>query len=277
MSDGERYKDRGYEGRLRARALTKTVSRGSAHQGCAWLFGRGASIANRFSWVVPNDWKVDLASGRVSREAHVGMIIDTIRDKMSQLPADATPYRRLLEVMATRTVDQGHHRLMTTNWDYLLQRDLNNWIHTNRAGWAPRFLSTHGMVYHFNGSAERGRFQNRSPFMLETDSAGDRKATYEANRAFNYLLSSDLVVVVGMSFECHSDRGLLAALRAHEDNAPLGSALFVIVEPDQETLESVSAKLTACFPRAKVCPVRLRFEEWIDSGMPELIGRIFAE
>ena len=257
--------------------MTNSVTRESAPQGCTWLFGRGASIASGLPWVVPNAWKDDLASERVTRDAHVSMIIDAIRDEMSRLPIDDTPYRRLLDVMATRTVDQGHHRLMTTNWDYLLQRDLNNWVQANRPGWAPRFLSTHGSVYHFNGSAEPGDFQNRSPFMLETDSVGTRRATYEANQAFNYLLWSDLVVIIGMSFECQTDRGLLAALRAHEDNVPIGSALFVLVEPHVETLQATYAKLTACFPRAGGLRVHSGFSKWIESGMPELTGRIFAE
>jgi hypothetical protein len=113
--------------------------------------------------------------------------------------------------------------------------------------------------------------------MLETDSAGVRRATYEANQAFEYLLWSDLVVIVGMSFECQTDRGLLAALRAHEDNVPIGSALFLVVEPHKETLESTYAKLAACFPRAGGLRVHSGFAEWVDSGMPELLGKIFAK
>lgn len=257
--------------------MTSSVTLQVASQGCTWLFGRGASIANGLPWVVPKAWKDDLASKRVTRDAHISMIVDAIRDEMSRLPTDDTPYRRLLEVMATRTIDQGHHRLMTTNWDYLLQRDLNNWVQANQPGWAPRFLSTHGSVYHFNGSAEPGNFQNRSPFMLETDTASTRRATYESNKAFNDLLWSDLVVIVGMSFECQTDRGLLAALRTHEDNVPIGSALFVLVEPHKETLQATYARLVACFPRAGGVRVHSGFVEWVDSGMPELTGRIFSE
>lgn len=89
--------------------MTKSATRESAPQGCTWLFGRGASIANGLPWVVPNAWKEDLASERVTRDAHVRMIIDAIRDEMSRTSVDATPYRRLLDVMATRTADQGHH------------------------------------------------------------------------------------------------------------------------------------------------------------------------
>ena len=146
----------------------------------------------------------------------------------------------------------------------------------NKAGYAPRFLSMHGTVYHLNGSVEPGEFQNRSPFMLETDSAGVRKAAYEANQALNLLLWSTLVIIVGMSFECDMDRGLLATLRAHEDNVPIGSALFVIVEPNKESLESTYAKLAYCFPRAGGIRVNQGLAEWIDSGMPELVPRLFV-
>ncbi len=244
-------------------------------QDCTWLFGRGASIANGFSWVVPDEWKRDLIEGRIDREAHTEMIIDAIRTEIDAPSVNCDPYRRLINIMAERTVDQGYHRLMTTNWDYLLQQEVSAWIEANQPGLAPRFLSTHGMVYHFNGSAEPGEFQNRSPFMLETDSATIRHSTYEANHAFNLVLWSTLVVIVGMSFECDTDRGLLGALRTHEDNIPMGSALFIVVDPCHETLDRTFSTLAACFPRAGGLRVNMGLAEWIDAGMPELVGRIF--
>lgn len=163
---------------------------------------------------------------------------------------------------------------MTTNWDYLLQRELDSWIDANCLGYAPRFLSTHGTVYHFNGSVEPGNFQNRSPFLLETDSAEFRQSTFEANHAFNLLLWSTLVVIVGMSFECSIDRGLLGALRANEDNVPLGSALFIIVEPAIDRLDQTYSILANCFPRAGGIRIKKGFGEWVNEGMPELSGRI---
>ena len=245
-------------------------------QDCTWLFGRGASIANGLKWEVPQDWKDDLIAERITREAHLRMIAERLRQEMMQIPEYSTPYTRLLDIMASSTVDQGHHRLITTNWDYLLQRDLNIWINANSPGYAPRFLSTHGTVYHLNGSVEPGDFQNRSPFLLETDSASVRNKTYEANKALNYLLSSNLIVIVGMSFECDMDRGLLATLRAHEDDFPIGSALFVVVEPNRAILETTYKKFGYCFPRANGIRVNSYFAEWIDSGMPELGQKIFV-
>ena len=243
-------------------------------QDCSWLFGRGASIANGLPWVVPDAWKRDLIEERVTREAHIEMIVDAIRREMTEPTVHHEPYQRLLNIMATRTVDEGHHRLMTTNWDYMLQLEVNAWIEANRPGYAPPFLSTHSMIYHFNGSAEPGNFQNRSPFILETDSADFRSHTYEANQAYNFLLWSTLVVIVGMSFECDTDKGLLGALMQHADNVPLGSAFFVIVDPCQETLNSTFAKLAKCFPRAGGVPVNMGLTEWLDAGVPELVGSI---
>jgi hypothetical protein len=205
------------------------------------------------------------------------MITKALRHEMTRSSRLAIPYRRLLDIMASSTVDQGQHRLITTNWDYLLQRELNDWINKNGQGYAPRFLSTHGMVYHLNGSAEPGDFQSRSPFLLETDSPSARNATYESNQALTDLLWSSLVVIVGMSFECDMDCGLLATLKAHEDDTPIGSAFFVVVEPNRKTLESTYAKLAHCFPRAGGIRVNFGLAEWIDSGLPELSQRIFVD
>ncbi len=245
-------------------------------QDCSWLFGRGASIANGLSWIVPDAWKRDLLEGRVTREAHIPMVIDSVRSEMSNPAVHCGPYQHLLNTMAERTVDQGHHRLMTTNWDYLLQRELDAWIEANHPESVPRFLGIDGVVRHFNGSVEPGEFQNRSPFLLETDSASMRKTAYEANQAFSQLLWSTLIVIVGMSFECDTDKGLLAALRGHEDNVPIGTALFIVVDPCRETLEDTCRKLAACFPRAGGLRVNSGLAEWIDAGMPELSGRIFC-
>lgn len=244
-------------------------------QDCSWLFGRGASIDCGLSWVIPSKWARDYEKGKIDREKHITRITNAINDVMDGLPVPTNSYRKLLDTMASRTVAQGHHKPMTTNWDYLLQREVIAWTEDNKPGWAPRFLSTHSTVYHFNGSAEPGEFQNRSPFLLETDDADIRRSTYEANHAFNLLLWSTLVVIVGMSFECDIDKGLLSALRAHEDNLPIGSAHFVILDPCKKTLDDTYKKLAACFPRASGIIVNRSFSEWVNDGMSELDNLIF--
>ena len=112
--------------------------------------------------------------------------------------------------------------------------------------------------------------------MLETDSATVRHSTHEANHAFKLVLISTLVVIVGMSFECDTDRGLLGALRTHEDNTPIGEALFIVVDPCSGTLDRTLSTLTEHFPRAGGLRVTMGLSEWLDAGMPELVGRIFC-
>lgn len=150
-------------------------------QDCSWLFGCGASIANGLSWIVPTEWKNDLIEGRISREAHKKLIIETIRTEMQKPSIHCRPYRRLLNLMANRTIAGGHHRLITTNWDFLLQLEVDAWIRANQPGYAPRFLSTNSYVFHLNGTAEPGKSPKRSPFLLETDDANYRKQSHEAN------------------------------------------------------------------------------------------------
>lgn len=244
---------------------------------CTWIFGRGASIANGLPWAVPDLWKRDLLAGRMSRDEHVQRITTALRAEVDKLTVPRQPYRRLLDMMKSDTLKDGSHRLFTTNWDHLLQRELLAWINENNGGFAPRFLATHGTVYHLNGSVEPGEWQNRSPFMLETDDARARVRSHEANVAFNQILWSPLVVIVGMSFECDTDRGLLGALRKHEDNMPIGGAHFLIVDPDERSLSATFEKLAYCFPRGSGMKAKKGLAEWIDAGMPELLGRIFRE
>lgn len=136
-------------------------------QDCTWLFGRGASIANGFSWVVPEEWKEDLLHERVTREEHQNMVIEAIRSEILSSSVHCRPYQQLLHLMADRTVETGHHKLMTTNWDYLLQIELDKWIAENQPGYAPRFLGTNGSVLHLNGTAEPSESIYRSPFLLK--------------------------------------------------------------------------------------------------------------
>jgi hypothetical protein len=63
-------------------------------------------------------------------------------------------------------------------------------------------------------------------------------------------------------------------LKQHEDNVPIGEALFIIVDPSQDTLDATTGTLASCFPRAFGIGVQSGFAEWVEVGMPELVGRI---
>src|SRR5882672_10871652 len=83
-----------------------------------WIFGRGASAACGLKWTVPGRWK------ELDREAQIAEITDAIRREMDSEGVQATPYRGLLSQLEKRTTPKWHHRFITTNWDYLLQREI---------------------------------------------------------------------------------------------------------------------------------------------------------
>ena len=82
--------------------------------------------------------------------------------------------------------------------------------------------------------------------------------------------------MVGLSFECDIDLGLLGALRHHENDHPVGNALFIVVDPSANQLKATMIKLAYCFPRAGGIAVEKRFSDWVRSGMPELEGKTFS-
>lgn len=239
-------------------------------------FWVGASIANGIGWSVPHEWKSELKAARVDRSEHIRMICDAMRNEMTLRGRPELCYDPFLEMLATQTCVDGTHRLITTNWDYLLQEAVDRWISRKAPGIAPAFLGRDSMVYHLNGTAEPGAAHGRSTFLLETDVAHERVAAHEANRAFNMLLWSTTVVVVGMSFECDVDRGLLGSLRHHQDNVPIGEAHFIFVEPSRDALKSTLEKFSQCFPRGSATRLQIGFAEWIALGAPELRGRILC-
>lgn len=106
-------------------------------QDCMWVLGRGASIANGLTWVVPQEWKDDLIAKRVTRDDHIKKIVETLREEIARVPHEATPYLRLLDFMSTKTVARGRHTFITTNWDNLLQRDVLHWSKESGSDYAP--------------------------------------------------------------------------------------------------------------------------------------------
>ena len=76
---------------------------------CSWLFGRGASIANALSWVVPDEWNRD----RVTREVQIDMITDAIRKEILALEQQLEEERKQVEKLeneevAAELANRGH-------------------------------------------------------------------------------------------------------------------------------------------------------------------------
>jgi len=230
-----------------------------------WMLGRGASIACNLVWDVPRHW-LDC-----DHDALEGKIKAALQVEMAQPTVNTLPYKRLLAELAKRTPPGWQHRFLTTNWDTLLQREMDALRLTTAPDWLPE---TH--VFHLNGAVEALResdgVRRRSPFLLETDAASHRSASVEFNQALQFIVWRKVFVVVGISFSCPTDRGLLAVLHSVEDNLPVGFAWWLLVNQDRESAEAVAALIGAALPKAVVTYVATPFERWVADGMPELVA-----
>jgi len=223
-----------------------------------WLFGRGASIACGFSWAMPAAW------AGLPREERIAAIRETLRTEMDAPAVDTTPYSRLLTVLARRTVSNWRHRFLTTNWDSLLQREVNKTYPTVCPPWLE---SSH--VFHLNGTVEDlADNSRRSSFLLESDPIGTRVAKLESNSAFKNMEWADSFVVVGMSFECATDNSLLTALG--RSPLPVEASRWIVVNPVASALDDVCANLGLKLPGASVVAVQKDLAAWIECGLEEL-------
>lgn len=223
-----------------------------------WLFGRGCSIACGLPWTVPAAW----AGG--PRQELIAAIRGTLRDEMNAPAVDTKPYSQLLTVLVQGNSPNSHHRFVTTNWDSLLQREVDKAYPKVCPEWLE---STH--VFHLNGTVDdRPDKSRRSCFLLESDPIGTRVAKLESNLALASILWSDSFVVVGMSFECETDNSLLTALG--KATLPVEASRWIVVNPVASALDGVRANLEFKLPGASVVPVRRGLADWVADGLPEL-------
>jgi hypothetical protein len=158
-----------------------------------------------------------------------------------------------------------HHLLMTTNWDYLLEREIDRMFPEGKPHW---LKDSH--VFHFNGTVEVPDNSSRSPFLLEDDPTQQRNQTPEGNIAFALMTWERVFVVVGMSFECETDKFLLSHLNKVQDDLPIGESRWVIVNPCRSVLDCVSLRIQKALPRATVSPVCRTFSGWHETWFLEL-------
>jgi hypothetical protein len=129
-------------------------------------------------------------------------------------------------------------------------------------------------VFHLNGTVEHlPDNSNRSPFLLEEDPASQRCFTPEANIAYNYMLWDRAFVVVGMSFECETDKFLLNSISRVEDDLPIGEAIWIVINRNKAALEVSSSRIANALPHATVHRVHSDFGTWQENGMKELRDR----
>lgn len=229
-----------------------------------WLMGRGLSIGCGLSWAVPAEW------ASLPRETRVARIKETLIEEMTKPSVDTSDIRMLLLDLAHRTMNGWRHKFVTTNWDTLLQREIDRLD----LKVLPRWLSSSG-VAHLNGVVEDDH-ESRSPFLLETDSAHQRKPTAEADKAFNHLIWQRHFVVVGMSFECSIDKGFLRAFNTVKDGIsladylPIGESNWLVINPNPCELATSGNRIREALSAANVELVQNEFGPWLQDALPEL-------
>ena len=196
------------------------------------------------------------------------------RNKLSAIPPERCPswfqnaVRHQTESCPSWASARSH-LFITTNWDFLLQREVLTLGHTVQPSWS---AETH--VYHLNGTVEELPDNgNRSGFLLETDPGEQRVSTHEANIAFGRIIWNRTFVVVSMSFECETDKFILSSLNRVEDDLPIGESEWIIVNPDRAALAAICKRIHYALPRATIRAVASSFRAWLNAGMPELQAR----
>lgn len=225
-----------------------------------WFFGRGLSIGCGLTWAVPKDWYT------LSRDEQVDRIKASLVSEMAAGYVDTKDIRLFLELLANHTVSPWQHQFYTTNWDFLLQREILALGYSVQPPWC---AGTH--VYHLNGTVENLQDNSRrSTFVLESDPPDARVSTIEGEIAYNKFIWSQIFIVVGMSFECEVDKYLLNALKRVEDDLPIGDSFWLVLNPNAEALAATCIRLQAALPRAKIVGNVTTFRSWLDAKVPEL-------
>jgi hypothetical protein len=225
-----------------------------------WFFGRGLSISCGLAWSVPPEWSL------LPRADLISQLKAEVSKEMSQPHVLTGDIKRFLSILANHTVPPWQHQFHTTNWDYLLQREI---LELGLAVQPPWCAETH--VYHLNGTVEQTPDNShRSEFVLESDPSNARTATTEGNLAFNKFIWNRTFVVIGMSFECEVDKYLLNSIRRVQDDLPIGESSWYILNPDEFVLAKTANRIKAALPRAKVATLPTTFREWLGENLPEL-------
>lgn len=185
---------------------------------------------------------------------------------MRKPTVNTQPLEVFLRILSNRTPQLCRHRFITTNWDCLLQEVLLAQHWTVQPDWLD---NSH--VYHLNGTVEiLPDNSRRSPFLLVSDSAEKRTRALEADIVFNKMIWDRFFVVVGMSFECKTDKFLLTSLGKVEDDLPIGESSWLVVNPNHTTAEDVAKEIKARLPRADVAILPIGFAELLAADLEDV-------
>ncbi len=84
------------------------------------------------------------------------------------------------------------------------------------------------------------------------------------------MIWGQFFVVVGMSFECRIDKFLLTMLNKVEDDLPIGESTWLLINPDEMSLEQSALRIQSALPSAIIHKIPYKFDDWINSRMPQL-------
>jgi len=203
------------------------------------------------------------------RDDQIARIKAAVLSEMSADHINTNDIRYFLDLLADHTVAPWRHQFHTTNWDYLLQREILSLGHAVQPPWC---AGTH--VYHLNGTVEDLQDNSRrSKFVLESDPPDARVSTTEGDTAYNKFIWSQTFVVVGMSFECEVDKYLLRALQHVEDDLPIGQSHWIVVNPNADALSTACERLKTALLGATIIGNASTFGSWLSSQVPELQSR----
>lgn len=224
-----------------------------------WFFGRGLSIGCGLTWNVPSGWQT------LDRDKQIENTRETLLAEMNAPSVCPEGIRQFLEFLARHTAGDWRH--LTTNWDFLLQREILGRITDNVR---PAWLSD-SHVFHLNGTIEHPKDHHfRSSFLLTQDRGEQRTNSIEANIAFNHMIVRNTFVMLGMSFECATDMFLLRQLNKVHDTMPVGDSQWLIVNPDSAVLQVTCGRIQTALPYANVVPVCRTLDQWRKEGFREL-------
>jgi hypothetical protein len=226
-----------------------------------WFFGRGLSISCGLTWF-PREWI------QYSRDEQILRIRETLPREMSEPNINTAVIGTLIDFLAARTASGWQHRFHTTNWDFLLQREISQ--HFPKGTLKPWWLAS-SHVFHHNGTVEiLSDDTSRSQILLESDQESTRTLSIESEKGFSNLIWSRVFVVVGMSFECSVDRFLFKALSRVQEELPVGESLWIVVNPNAETLFYTRMIILKNLPSAIVRTCASNLQLWLAHETPEL-------
>lgn len=217
-------------------------------------------MACNLTWVVPELF------AKLSREQKIERIKIALEKEMACSAIDTSLIKDYLLVLSQFTAEGWTSRFITTNWDYLLQKEILSLGMEVQPDW---MANSH--VHHLNGTIEKLEdSSHRSQILLEEDPASQRCFTPEANDVFNKMLWDRMFVVVGMSFECETDRFLLNSISRVEDDLPIGESTWLVLNLDWDAMNESCKRIIARLPNATVMGRCTDFRNWVASGMYDL-------